>query len=486
MKLELSRRQRAERSGARGQAARPRKILLRARRRGAVLLCAGALVAVSLPVTPAHAAPTRYEAENATVSQGVVESTHPGFSGTGFVNYNNVAGSYVQWTVTAATAGTATLVIRFANGTAANRPMDIAVNGTRVAAGLAFPGTGGWGSWSTATLTAPVAAGTNTVRATATAAAGGPNVDWLSVDLGGGGGPPAAVMAAPYYYNGWGNPPNIRAVMSATGIKQFTMAFMLSGGGCVPMWDSQRPLRGGVDEATINAIRAGGGDVEISFGGWSGNKLGPNCSTPQALAGAYQQVINAYNLRYIDIDIENTDEFENPTVMDRILNALRIVKQNNPAITTIITFGTGINGPSATGVRLINRSAQLQTNIDVYTIMPFDFGCQGMGRMVGCTISSSEGLKNRLKAAFGWSDATAYAHMGISGMNGHSDVGEVTSTRDWEQIRDWANARRLARLAFWSVNRDRPCPGGGLRENCSGIAQSAWQFTSITAGFTGP
>ena len=70
--------------------------------------------------------------------------------------------------------------------------------------------------------------------------------------------------------------------MSPTGIKSFTMAFMLSGGGCTPSWDSQRPLTGGVDEQTINAIKGAGGSVEISFGGWSGNKLGPNCSAPTA------------------------------------------------------------------------------------------------------------------------------------------------------------------------------------------------------------
>jgi chitinase len=449
------------------------------------LLCAGALVAVTMPASSAAAAPTQYEAENATIVQGVVASNHPGFSGTGFVDYNNIPGSYVQWTVNAQSTGSATLAFRFANGTLVNRPMRIDINGNQVAAAMAFPPTGSWATWSTVTMTATFTAGTNTVRATAVGATGGPNVDWLSVDAGGNTNPPASVMAAPYIYNGWGSPPNVRTVMSATSIKQFTMAFMLSGGGCSPRWDSQRPLRGGVDEATINAIRAGGGEVQISFGGWSGNKLGPNCGSPAALAAAYQQVINAYDLKYIDIDIENSDEFENPTVMDRILNAMKIVKQNNPGITTIITFGTAINGPTGAGTRLINRSAALQTNIDVYTIMPFDFGCTGGGaNMFNCTVSATEGLKNQLKSAFGWSDATAYRHIGISGMNGRSDVSEMTTTTHWRQIRDYANQKHLARLAFWSVNRDRPCPGGGP-ETCSGTNQRAWEFTSITAGFTG-
>jgi hypothetical protein len=290
-------------------------------------------------------------------------------------------------------------------------------------------------------------------------------------------------MAAPYLYLGWGDPPTATSVMSATGIKQFTMAFMNSGGGCTPLWDSSRPLTGGGDQQTINSIRSAGGDVEVSFGGWSGNKLGPNCSSASALAGAYQQVISAYALKYIDIDIENTDELENATVQDRILGALKIVKQNNPGITTIVTFGTSTTGPGYWAGRLITQAAALGANINVYTIMPFDFG--GGADMYANTVSAANGLRNSLKSAFGWSDTTAYTHMGVSGMNGLSDQQENTTPAIWTQIRDWANANHLARLAFWSVNRDRPCAGGGVVSNCSGISQNNWQFTSTTAGFTG-
>jgi hypothetical protein len=292
--------------------------------------------------------------------------------------------------------------------------------------------------------------------------------------------PTTGGRGAPYLYMGWGDPPAANTVMSATGVRWFTMAFVLSGGGCTPAWDSTRPLTGGVDQQTINSIRAAGGDIVPSFGGWSGNKLGPNCATPQALAGAYQQVINAYGLKAIDIDIENTDEFENETVQDRILNALKIVKQNNPGIQTIVTFGTTTSGPNYYGNRLIERAAALQANIDVFTIMPFDFGSSNI---YNDTVNSAEGLKNKLKSVFGWTDAQAYQHMGISGMNGLSDQQEMTSVATWTQIRDWAKARGLARLAFWSVNRDRPCPGGGVVSNCSGIAQNNWDFTRITAGF---
>ena len=96
--------------------------------------------------------------------------------------------------------------------------------------------------------------------------------------------------AAPYLYEGWGSPPNPATVMNATGVKWFTMAFILSNGYCNPMWDGNRPLTGGDDQSKINSIRSAGGDIVVSFGGWSGNKLGEKCSSASSLAGAYQKV----------------------------------------------------------------------------------------------------------------------------------------------------------------------------------------------------
>jgi endo-1,4-beta-D-glucanase Y len=142
----------------------------------------GSMASLSLMSLPAQAAPTRYEAESATISQGVVESNHTGFSGTGFVNSDNVAGSSVQWTVTVATAGAATITMRYANGTTTDRPMDIAVNGTTVASGKSFGSTTNWDTWASKTVTVTLIAGANTIRATGSTANGGPNLDYL--DLG--------------------------------------------------------------------------------------------------------------------------------------------------------------------------------------------------------------------------------------------------------------------------------------------------------------
>ena len=123
-------------------------------------------------------APVDYQAEDATIIQGVVESNHAGFTGTGFVNGDNVVGSGVEFTVTG--SGPATVTVRFANGTAADRPMSVSVNG---AAGFtqSFPATGAWTTWTTVTFPVTLTAGTNTIRLTATTVGGGPNLDRLTV-----------------------------------------------------------------------------------------------------------------------------------------------------------------------------------------------------------------------------------------------------------------------------------------------------------------
>ncbi|MFC3896805.1 cellulase family glycosylhydrolase [Lentzea rhizosphaerae] len=140
-----------------------------------------AALALAVPAV-AVAAPVQYQAENATISNGLVESNHTGFTGTGFVNYDNEVGSAVEFTVTAPSAGSATLTFRFANGTTANRPMDVSVNGSLAVDELSFPGTGAWTTWQTRTTTVNLNAGTNKIKATATTSNGGPNVDRLDVE----------------------------------------------------------------------------------------------------------------------------------------------------------------------------------------------------------------------------------------------------------------------------------------------------------------
>ncbi len=308
---------------------------------------------------------------------------------------------------------------------------------------------------------------------------GGANQKWNAPAAGGGTTPSAPMAVAPYLYNGWGSPPNPATITQATGVKWFTLAFVLSNGYCNPQWDGGRPLTGGVDQQTVNTVRAGGGDVIPSFGGYSGNKLESSCSSAGELAAAYQKVINAYGLKAIDIDIE-ADAYSNTTVQQRTVDALKTVKAGNPGLKVYVTIGTGQSGPD-TG--LINRAASSGLTVDAWTIMPFDFG--GAGQNMGTlTTRAAEGLKSALKNAYHYSDDQAYRDMGISSMNGVTDNDETVTVNDFRTILAYAQQHHLARLTFWSANRDRPCTGGPA-DSCSGVAQSAWDYTRVFAAYTG-
>ncbi|WP_185806239.1 carbohydrate-binding protein [Streptomyces sp. RP5T] len=153
-------------------------------------LIAGTLVALS--GTTAQAATTRYEAETSpAICTGAVETEYAGYSGTGFCNGTNATGAYAQFTVSAPASGTATLSVRFANGTTTARPAAIIVNGSTVSS-ASFESTGTWTGWTTKTLTVPVNAGSNTIRLNPTTVNGLPNVDYVDAETSGTTTPPSS------------------------------------------------------------------------------------------------------------------------------------------------------------------------------------------------------------------------------------------------------------------------------------------------------
>ncbi|MFE9623989.1 carbohydrate-binding protein [Streptomyces sp. NPDC006527] len=160
-------------------------------------LVAGTLAALSGPA--AQAAIARYEAESSpAVCTGTIDSDWTGYSGSGFCNGTNASGAYAQFTVNAATAGTAALNVRFANGTTTARPASLVVNGSTVQT-PSFEGTGAWSTWVTKTLTVTLNAGSNTVRLSPTTSAGLANIDYVEAVTTDGGTPPAggALYVAP-------------------------------------------------------------------------------------------------------------------------------------------------------------------------------------------------------------------------------------------------------------------------------------------------
>src|SRR6266536_2654314 len=145
--------------------------------------------------------------------------------------------------------------------------------------------------------------------------------------------------SAPYLMPLSNQPPDPTTVMSATGQKAFQLAFILApnGGGCSPTWDGTSPISSDTAAGNvINSIRNAGGDVSVSVGGYGGTKLGQTCGDVASTAAAYQQVVDKYQLKAIDFDLEEP-EYENDAAVNNELGAAKTLQQNNAGLYVSVT-----------------------------------------------------------------------------------------------------------------------------------------------------
>ncbi len=294
--------------------------------------------------------------------------------------------------------------------------------------------------------------------------------------------------AAPYVMPLANNPPDLPSVMSASGVKAFTLAFVVSNGNCTPAWESDAGLDNISSDTQvapiINAIRAAGGDVVVSFGGYGGTKLGETCGSPQATAAAEQTIIDKYGIRAFDFDLEEP-EYENANAINNELGAAQILQQNNSGLYESITIPGTSNGTGYFGQQLLNNAKSLGYTPNVYEIMPFDGGFNGASSQT----SALQGFNSILVNTFGWDSGTAYNHEGVSLMNGRSDSGEYFYQSDFQTVLSFAQSNHMARFTYWSVNRDRQCNppdnNGTTSGTCSSVPQNDWDFSKIVAQFAG-
>lgn len=128
---------------------------------------------------------TKLDASSPNAGQGASESANAGYEiGGAYYNFTNASGSYGTWDITAVSAGTVTLFLRYSNGTAASadRAMTLSVNGTP-AGTVTFDATADWTTWNIVSVKVALVAGENTVTLTSATANGGPNIDYLGFDV---------------------------------------------------------------------------------------------------------------------------------------------------------------------------------------------------------------------------------------------------------------------------------------------------------------
>lgn len=145
------------------------------------LMAAGVILALA---PQAWAAESSWIFEESAVgfcgNSGVIDTKHTGYTGTGFIDTENVTGASVTWSISAASAKTYAAKIRFSNGGTGARRANLVVNGNQTKT-LDFPTNSNWAQWQTVNVDVPLNAGINSVKLVATTTNGLANIDSISV-----------------------------------------------------------------------------------------------------------------------------------------------------------------------------------------------------------------------------------------------------------------------------------------------------------------
>ena len=119
-----------------------------------------------------------------------------------------------------------------------------------------------------------------------------------------------------------------------SGSKYLTLAFIQTPtpGSCQIDWNGNAatPINWSTYGAAIAKMRARGGDVIPSFGGYAadhgGEEIADSCTNVAAIAADYEQVITTYGVSRLDFDVEDIS-LDNAAGIDRRNQAIHLVEQ---------------------------------------------------------------------------------------------------------------------------------------------------------------
>lgn len=290
--------------------------------------------------------------------------------------------------------------------------------------------------------------------------------------------------------------PVLTDISIATGVKRFSLAFIVSGGGCAASWGGLIPLSQQFAVTDINNLRSRGGDVIVSFGGANGTELGLACTSVSGLQGQYQAAIDMYNLTRVDFDIEGW-ALADPASIDRRNKAIAglqaAARARGKQLTVQFTLPVLPTGLTWNGIELLRNALQNGVDIGLVNIMAMDYGNAAADpyRMGEAAIAAVSSTFTQLKSLYGSSrtDAQLRAMQGVTPMIGLNDVvPEVfTLTADAPLLLQSATNSRIGMLSMWSLGRDKQCPGTpSVSPTCSGVPQSNYGFSLLFNVFQRP
>ena len=292
-------------------------------------------------------------------------------------------------------------------------------------------------------------------------------------------------VSAPYVDTGLSNT-TLTSVASADGTKYFTLAFV-DGAGC--QWSM--PNSSGW-QSQISDLRNAGGDVAISFGGYTsdtnGTDLGNACSTADAAAAQIEAVVTTFGASRLDFDIESS-ELTNTTDVTRTNQALAEVKSwasgNGTPLSISYTIPTAPTGLTSDGVNVLTNGKSNGFTPDLVNVMTMDYGSSGT-EMGDAANQALDAVAGQVASTYGVSSAQAYGMLGTTPMIGQNDSpGEVLSLDDAASIVSHAKSQGIAQVSFWAEGRDNGgCAGQTTASStCSGVSQSDGDFTKAFQQF---
>jgi hypothetical protein len=300
------------------------------------------------------------------------------------------------------------------------------------------------------------------------------------------GSPAAAAPFAPYVDTALEPSYDLLASAETTGVLEYNLAFITSGGECAPKWGGTQELGDNAVARQVAELRARGGDVRISFGGAAGSELALVCGSAEELAAAYGEVVEKFGLRKADFDIEGA-ALSDTEANTRRAQAIAELQRRHPDLDVSFTLPVLPEGLTPDGTALLENAADNGVDVSAVNIMAMDYGPTYDGDMGRYAIEAATATQQQVKSALGIEDdAEAWKTVAVTPMIGVNDVVvEVFTPEDATEVARFAREKNLGWLSMWSATRDKACPGGPKDEadpTCSSIEQGDDDFTRAFTG----
>jgi Glycosyl hydrolases family 18 len=344
-----------------------------------------------------------------------------------------------------------------------------------------------------AALTGVLAAGAPLASASGTPAAG-------ASAAGPAGGRLPAFIYAPYFETWTTN--SIPQVALKSGAKYQTLAFLQTPkkGSCTLTWNGTKKQvvrPGGRYTRQIAKLRAAGGDVIPSFGGYSadhaGTEIADSCTSVSKIAQAYENVVTTYGVTRLDMDVED-NSLNKPAGIARRSAAIALLQQwaarQHRQVQIVFTLGVEPGGLPANCLAVLKSAIAHHVRIDAVNIMAFDYYNATSDSDMGTeAIEALNSTHRQLVALFpGVPARWLWRLEGITLLPGIDDFPkktEVTYPSEVQDIRYYAQTHPIQEISIWAIQRDNgACPGAIDSNSCSGITQPRWAFSHLLDSYS--